>query len=118
MNYIVEKTTIKGIEFKILNFKGEKMKIKYSITYSTITPESCEIGDFEDTGFEIEPTTDDLDSIISTAQDLGIFQDVGNWFESEYQTEDYTTNEQKQYSLHFYDITDASYNRIKKILSI
>lgn len=40
-----------------------KPQFKFSITYDLTTPESSEIGDFAESGFEVEPRTGSLENI-------------------------------------------------------
>ena len=94
------------------------VKIKYSITFTTITPESAEHGDFADTGFEVEDDTDTLRDLLDIAENHGIVQnstnDLTEWFSSNYVITDYSTGEEKQYCLHIKDISHR--NRVAKYL--
>ena len=48
----------------------------YNIVYNTVTPESAEIGDYADSGFEVQgATADDMDDLISQLDDYGFYQD-------------------------------------------
>ncbi len=77
-------------------FIPKEKKFKYSITYSTTTPESAEEGDYSDTGFRIEPDVDELEHIIQTAVDLGISE---HWISSS-EVSDHHTGEETSYALH------------------
>ena len=99
--------------------------------YTTVTPESAENGDFEDTGFtdsgrnrlstpEEFINSDDMGSLydaISLGIDLGINTWVGNWFEtSGYSIEDYQTGEEISYSMHLEGFSPGEVSHIKRIL--
>lgn len=99
--------------------------------YTTVTPESAENGDFEDTGFtdsgrnrlstpEEFINSDDMGSLydaISLGIDLGINTWVGNWFEtSGYIIEDYQTGEEISYSMHLKGFSPGEVSHIKRIL--
>lgn len=99
--------------------------------YTTVTPESAENGDFEDTGFtdsgrnrlstpEEFINSDDMGSLynaISLGIDLGINTWVGNWFEtSGYSIEDYQTGEEISYSMHLKGFSPGEVSHIKRIL--
>ena len=48
----------------------------YNITYDIVTPESAEIGDYEDSGFEIQDAeADDMDDLIHQLEDYGFAED-------------------------------------------
>jgi len=93
--------------------------MKYSITYQVVTPESAEIGDFEDTGFLVENDEDDLRYIICKAKGLGIVSrsqnDLTHWWESEDPGINYQTGEQTYYNLHI-NCTPSSFKRINNLL--
>lgn len=89
---------------------------RYRMTYQTVTPESAEDGDFEDTGYELERCT------LKDALAYGSFnQDSGSWFDTttpEHDRAYFERGEEKTYSLHpSRDITPASYARLKRILT-
>ena len=84
--------------------------ILISKTYSTITPESCENGDYDDTGFifENEPCTfrEVLDYLKNhrepSCYPLRKTDNMENvWFSSGFEIEDYSTLEEKETSIHF-----------------
>lgn len=61
------KLTRKKVRFDLGGtLEGDK-KYQYSVTYQTITPESAENGDFDDSGFEVEKTIDELQDILQEA---------------------------------------------------
>jgi hypothetical protein len=98
--------------------------------YTTVTPESAENGDFEDTGFTDggrnrlstpkEFISDDMISLyyaVKHAIDLGINTWVGNWFEtSESSVLDYSTGEEISYSMHLEGFSPGELSHIKRIL--
>jgi len=93
--------------------------MKYSITFQSITPESAVTGDFERTGFHIEPTEfkpDELRYIINEAEMLGIDYWNGSWFESIDPEHDFRTGEEIYYNLHFEGVSNPSLNRIEGLL--
>lgn len=48
-----------------------KTLFKVSQTYSTVTPESCEVGDFEDSGFEYQDYDMSLRDVLREIKDNG-----------------------------------------------
>ena len=97
--------------------------------YCTVTPESAENGDFEDTGFTDggrnrlstpkEFISDDMISLyyaVKHAIDLGINTWVGNWFESGSSIIDYSTGEEISYSMHIEGFSPGETSHIKRIL--
>jgi hypothetical protein len=99
--------------------------------YTTVTPESAENGDFEDTGFTdggrnhlTSPVefinSDDMGSLydaIRLSIDLGINTWVGNWFEtSESSIIDYSIGEEISYSMHLEGFSPGELSHIKRIL--
>lgn len=79
--------------------------LEYSVTYTTVTPESAEYGDFEDSGFEIESITFDyFVELVEYLESNGFrnwsdSRDTG-WLSTDYEVEDYGTMEEKQSSIH------------------
>ena len=80
-----------------------------SVTFSTTTPESVEHGDFEETGFEVEPI---VVSPTYVHQDAGQYYtydaEGSDWFSSSWETTDYRTGEAIQRSLHLSDLNSVS----------
>lgn len=96
----------------------------FNVTYETITPESAEIGDFEDNGFVSENV-----SLRDAIDDLGYGEggvEANEWPVSDprwitvYKTnEDYGTGEIENRSLHFPDnMTAASKLRVCRLLGV
>ena len=89
-------------------------RLTLNVTYNTITPESAEIGDFEDTGFEERGLKfDDLHEMVDYILDEGAIEPSssgrygrGDWFSTEYYVEDYGTGEERQLNFHPEGITD------------
>ena len=98
--------------------------------YTTVTPESAENGDFEDTGFTdsgrnrlTSPVefinSDDMGSLYDAVRlgiDLGISEWVGNCFESESSIIDYSIGEEISYSMHIKGFSPGELSHIKRIL--
>jgi hypothetical protein len=101
--------------------------------YTTVTPESAENGDFEDTGFTdsgrnrltspVEFISDDMGSLYDAIRlgiDLGILVGtnpwVGNCFESESSIIDYSIGEEISYSMHIKGFSPGELSHIKRIL--
>ena len=122
------------------------MPVTFSFTYSTVTPESVESGDFEDNGFIGYPyifrysmnvdeirqdiiknpqdyreqwEVGELKYILNYAENLGIRGDLDScdWFASGYSAESYTTGEDIEYCLHIDGVTPSTYRRISRFLS-
>lgn len=52
---------------------------EFRITYQTVTPESAEIGDYEDQGWELQDGyAEDIDDLIHQLEDYGFYEDVGH----------------------------------------
>jgi hypothetical protein len=102
-------------------------------SYCTVTPESAENGDFEDTGFTdsgrnrltspVEFISDDMGSLYDAIRlgiDLGILVGtnpwVGNWFESGSSIIDYSTGEEISYAMHLEGFSPRELSHIKRIL--
>jgi DNA-directed RNA polymerase subunit RPC12/RpoP len=111
--------------------KDESGVRKIKISYSTVTPESAENGDFADTGWEDEegvpfPESDYesheemIDDIVRwlhnrvTYFSSSMF-DPNGWYSSE--DEDYTSDESTEYAYHLYNFTEEEekeiYQRLK-----
>jgi hypothetical protein len=97
--------------------------------YTTVTPESAENGDFEDSGFTdsgrnrltspVEFISDDMGSLYDAIRlgiDLGISEWVGNCFESESSIIDYSIGEDISYSMHIKGFSPGELSHIKRIL--
>lgn len=57
--------------------------MKYSITYDIVTEESAKEGDYAESGYEIDPDVEDLESIIRTAESYGIHPGISgsdSWY--------------------------------------
>lgn len=84
--------------------------LEFAVTYVTVTPESVEYGDYQDTGFEYESITFDyfaelVDFIKSKWFCMPseypckrITRDV--WLSTDFEYADFETGEQVQYSIH------------------
>ena len=100
-----------------------KRKLKYSICYSTITPESAEFGDFSSNGFVEKDIEGTLSEFLHDAEKYGCFytsnSDETGWLYSEYDYEgrdSFETGELTSYSIHINSkITDSSLRRINRI---
>ena len=120
--------------------------ISVRFTYDTTTPESCELGDFSDTGFcnelrqalttreddlqavpdcaiELWETFGDLEYLIRCAIDLGIHEPSASrisshcWFSSVDPDVNYSTGEETRYNLHIRGLSDEQMQGIADILS-
>ena len=71
-------------------------------TYSEITPESAESGDFSETGFEFEDQEYTLSELISYIKSEGYYREgkSTNWFTTGFYVEDYATCTEKERNLH------------------
>ena len=89
--------------------KNEKPRYLVNRTYTEVTPESAENGDFSDSGmvYENEPHT--LESLLHELQDCSELSvspatqatiRSRTWASTQYDTEDYTTDTQRQESVH------------------
>lgn len=97
----------------------------FSVTFETVTPESAEHGDFEDSGFVSENV-----SLREAVETLGYgngrveancypvnLHCVPRWFTAYQTSENYTTGETENRSLHLPDnITPSSALRIARLL--
>ena len=116
------------------------MNISIRFTYDTVTPESAEQGDFNESGFcdrngnvisensTVNPATipddlieqwlepGDLYYCIDSAIDLGINFNSGNWFSSHPEIKDYSTCEEVTYNLHIDGLSDLQYKAITRMI--
>lgn len=100
------------------------MSFTISLTYTTITPESAEHGDFEESGFIIESVTCTLKEISGLVRNYGINSrgqnDLTTWWESDYYMEDYETCSEKCIGLHIrykdMPLTPNQFRRLNKVL--
>jgi hypothetical protein len=95
----------------VLPFRGDDT-LMYSITYDLATPESRELGSFEESGYIVEPTEGELQDILLQAnRDYGIYMPVGvGSFTNPRADEDndyFTKGHDKYYTL-FINKTDGS----------
>lgn len=99
-------------DFKENGVRGDK-KFKYGITYQTITPESAEHGDYEDSGWEVEEQVENLSEILKVANSYGIYEPSssrimgGEWWSSidpSGTRSYYEKGEETYYSLHIYHL--------------
>jgi hypothetical protein len=73
-----------------------------SKTYETVTPESAEHGDIEDSGFDYENENFTFKEFLHEIETSGcIYSEGCTWLYSEPQIEDYGTCETKSYALHY-----------------
>lgn len=108
--------------------KVDEKRFNLAITFQTVTPESAEIGDFEDQGFEVEEESASLMDIADYVGTYGEFPHTscyppspGCWWSTEGEA-DIQTGEEKTYSI-FVENTDGSvlsqsdFDLVSKILS-
>lgn len=97
----------------------DKSLFKVSKTYSKVTPESCELGDYSETGFEWEETSYNLQDLLHEVRDIGIASIShydGHCTVYGYDfTSNYKTGESCQYALHI-DCSERVLKRLLKIL--
>lgn len=84
-----------------------KTLFKVSQTYQTVTPESCEVGDFEDSGFEYQDYDMSLRDVLREIKDSGqeyieLINDKELRIYGFTYTIDYKTGEDKTTCLHIY----------------
>ena len=81
--------------------------IKISKTFETSTPESLEMGDFEETGFIFKDEEYSFLELIAEMENYihtsSVPMDSNGWISTEHEIEDYSTDETISYSLHFND---------------
>ena len=89
-------------------------RLSFNVTYQTVTQESAEYGEFDDSGFmfeDIEP--DDIQDIISLINSYRCFDwscsDNSGWLSSDSEVIDYSTMEEIMYSLHANNERSARY---------
>lgn len=92
----------------------------FTVTYSTITPESAENGDYEESGFVCQDV-----SLREAYEECGRFliEDCGHWFsnpEYGHGTRDYfEQGREEQRDLHPpRGITPSSYARLRKLFAV
>jgi len=95
-------------------------KITIGITYQIVSPESCENGDFEETGFEVETRPYIQGDIRQFKNRYGGFYSLensgSNWWQS-YDDQDYRSGNSTSYSIHIKGITDSTKIRIDRYLT-
>ena len=71
-------------------------------TYSEITPESCEAGDFSDTGFDFEDEIYSLSELITLIKREGFYRESrgDRWLTTGFHTTCYKTATDTEYNLH------------------
>ena len=80
-------------------------QLDFSVTYATITPESAEQGDFEETGFYAENIDfDTFEELVDYIERNGYryWSDSRGtgWLSTGFSIEDYATGEEVEYSIH------------------
>ena len=92
-------------------------RLSFNVTYQTVTQESAEYGEFDDSGFmfeDIEP--DDIQDIISLINNYRCFDwsasNSSGWLSSDSEVTDYSTMEEIMYSLHANNPRSARYLKI------
>lgn len=95
----------------VLPFRGDDT-LMYSITYDLSTPESRELGSFEESGYIVEPTEGELQDILLEAnRDYGIYKPVGigsfTNTTADHDHDYFTKGHEKYYTL-FINKTDGS----------
>jgi hypothetical protein len=101
------------------------MRATIAICYSEITPESAEVGDHSDTGFEVERRPYERGDLRSLGRHEGIhepscypFQPYrGVWWASGYQVIDYGTGTERELTLHLDGVTNATLARVHRYLN-
>jgi hypothetical protein len=101
---------------------------KVSVTFSRVTPESAEHGDFSETGFESENVPMTLREVLGAIEREGFVNpscwpcNVDNfsrgrvWLSTEYATVDYRTGESEERSLHI-DAAPRNLRRLWRFLN-
>lgn len=92
-----------------------------SKTYSIVTPESAEQGDYAETGFMFEPKEMSLEDVLLEVKDLGYYENFQpqDLSQSLYTTDpemDYHTGEDTYYGLHI-NADEVSMQKLNKILA-
>ena len=80
-------------------------QLDFSVTYATITPESAEYGDFEDTGFYAENIGFDtfaelVDYLERNGYNYWSDSRGTGWLSTGFSVEGYATGEEIEYSIH------------------
>jgi pantothenate synthetase len=91
-------------------------KFLVSRCYTTITPESAEIGDFDDNGYVFEDRFMTLRELVEELQDctevssMPLTRETSGsaWAMTGYSIEDYETMEERQESVHFRNLDGSS----------
>lgn len=101
----------------------------FLVTFSTVDTESAENGDFKSIGwsdydstepdeFDLSDGLDAVDLAVRYLRDKGAMQPSGSpfysgvWYSTEFETEDYSTDEQTEYSYHPTNFTEDEQRRI------
>ena len=92
-------------------------RLSFSVTYQTVTPESDEFGELDDSGFVVNlhgpDEIQDIIGLIETyrcfTKTYGCFGDSIGWLSSDYEVTDYTTMEEIMYSIHANNERSARY---------
>jgi hypothetical protein len=92
-------------------------RLSFSVTYQTVTPESAEYGESDDSGFMIEDIEpDDIQDLISLISNYRCFDwscsDNSGWLSSDSEVIDYSTMEEIMYSIHANNERSARYLKI------
>ena len=95
----------------VLPFRGDDT-LMYSITYDLATPESRELGSYEESGYIVEPSKGELQDILLEAnRDYGIYKPVGIGVftnpRADHDNDYFTKGHEKYYTL-FINKTDGS----------
>jgi len=93
------------------------MKFKVSKTYQVITPESAEIGDHADQGFEYENNEFTLRELLKEIENGGFVENSGRWLSTVDPERDYQTGEETFYNLHI-ETSERNYERICKLAKV
>jgi hypothetical protein len=79
-------------------------KLSFSMTYSCVTPESAEDGEFSEGGFIWEDATCTFRELVDYIENDGFTKwsnsDSTGWLSTDYYISDYHTGEERQESLH------------------
>lgn len=98
---------------------------KFRVSFSIVTPESAELGDYAEHGFllpgewrESAETSEDVTMSLREATRLAYPQcDAGRWWQEEDGREDYATGAREYRAIHPpSNITPASYARVTRLL--
>ena len=117
-----------GIQSKKRAQEGDK-PFTVAVTYNVVTPESAEVGDFEETGYEVEPESADLLDIADYVDKYGPFDESssypsqpGDWWINTSSDQNFETGAETQYEIHVdyndgSDLDQRDFNLISKIVS-